>query len=134
MGIFDRPKNYTIRSYETAKSYEERFQRLVVILNQIIQNFHNPLLNVGTKEMEKKLNKTLSKLKDNFEYCRNSSSANHRDLNELAKELRRYIFYINGIYVNESSKIQQKLKYKLTYDAKNWMIKINGEDQWYLGR
>jgi len=92
MGIFDRPKNYTIRSYETAESYEERFQQLVVMLNQIIENFHNPLLNVGTKEMEKKLNKKLSKLKDNFEYCRNASPVNHRELNELAKELQRYIF------------------------------------------
>ena len=36
MGIFDRPKNYRMSKPSTIISYEERYQRLVEIINIVI--------------------------------------------------------------------------------------------------
>ena len=146
MGIFDRPKNYKIRSQATFISYEERFQRLVKILNIVIDEFHNPLLYESEKNISKSINAKLNNLKDDFEYCRSTFSANHMDLNELAKKLKTYIFYLLKLHKNESLKITEQSDNhhvveidlmdipSFSYDAKNWMIKVNDEDLWYLGR
>lgn len=146
MGLFDRPKNYRIRSRDTADSYEERFQRLVKITNIVIDTYHNPLLTELSKKTKKTLNQELDLIKENFEYCRKSVVANQQDLNELAKQLRKFIFRVFALYKKEFACVKEKSETEFvieidelasatyTYDAENWMIEINGEDLWYLGR
>ena len=130
----------------TIASYEERFQRFIVIINLVIDDLHNPLLNQDDISQEEKINKKLNDLRDNVEYCRESYSANHKDLNELAFKIKNYIFYLLAIYKDkypnliaesESSSLIEIDIYSISsfsYDAKRWMIEINDEDLWYLGR
>ena len=130
-------KSYKIRTYATAKSYEERYQRLVKVVNVIIDDFHNPLLNIGNTEIETKIEKKLNQLRKKFLYCQNSDNANHRDLNNLAFKLKNYMFYILTIYNNEF--YQNSPRIEFSYDAKNWMIHLKYEDErkiveCYLGR
>ena len=146
MGIFDRPKNYRMRTASTIISYEERFQRLVKIINIVIEDLHNPLLNQNDKSLEKKIESKLDDLREDFEYCRESQNVNHQNLNELAFKMRSYIFYLLTIYKNSYPKVIQKsdseflIDYDIytlssfAYDAERWMIQINDTDVWYLGR
>lgn len=146
MGIFDRPKNYRMMRNSTIASYEERFQRFIVIINLVIDDLHNPLLNQDDISQEEKINKKLNDLRDNVEYCREYYSTNHKDLNELAFKIKNYIFYLLAIYKDkypnliaesESSFLIEIDIYSISsfsYDAKRWMIEINDEDLWYLGR
>lgn len=146
MGIFDRPKNYMMRKSSTIISYEERFQRLVEIINIVIDDIHNPLLNQENLELGQKINLKLSNLEEEFDRCRESENVNHQDLNNLAKEMRAYIFYVLKIYQNKHLNVTQNSDSKLiieydiysnslfSYDADRWMITINDEDLWYLGR
>jgi len=145
-GIFDRPKNYRMRTAPTIISYEERFQRLVKIINIVIEDLHNPLLNQNDKSLEKKIESKLNDLREDFEYCRESQNVNHQNLNELAFKMRSYIFYLLTIYKNSYPKVIQKsdseflIDYDIytlssfAYDAERWMIQINDTDVWYLGR
>lgn len=99
-----------------------------------------------SKKTKKTLNQELDLIKENFEYCRKSVVANQQDLNELAKQLRKFIFRVFALYkkglacVKEKSEtefvieIDEPASATYTYDAKNWMIEINGEELWYLGR
>tara|TARA_Y100000385_G_scaffold193918_1_gene200589 strand:- start:99 stop:515 length:417 start_codon:yes stop_codon:yes gene_type:complete len=130
-------KDYKIRTYAVAKSYEERYQRLVSVVNVIIDEFHNDLLNIGNTEIETKIEKKIIQLRKKFLYCQNSYNTNHRDLNNLAFELKNYIFYILTIYNNEFYKNSPRIEF--SYNAKNWMILLKYEDEdkiveWYLGR
>lgn len=130
-------KDYKIRTYATAKSYEERYQRLVSVVNVIIDDFHNDLLNIGNTEIETKIEKKIIQLRKKFLYCQNSYNTNHRDLNNLAFELKNYIFYILTIYNNEFYKNSPRIEF--SYNAKNWMILLKYEDEdkiveCYLGR
>ena len=148
MGIFDRPKNYRyrMRRYSTIASYEERFQRFTEIINLVIDDLHNPLLNQDDSKLEEEINKKLNDLRENVEHCRESYSVNHKELNELAFKIKNYIFYLLAIYKDkypnliaesESSYLIEIDIYSISsfsYDAKSWMIKINDEDLWYLGR
>ena len=146
MGIFDRPKNYRMRRPSTIVSYEERYQRLVEIINIVINDIHNPLLEKENLKLCQKINSKLNNLKDEFERCRESFNVNHQDLNDLAKQLRAYIFYIIKIYQDKQIDVTKKPNSELiieldnysissfSYDAERWMIKINDEDLWYLGR
>ena len=98
------------------------------------------------EELLIQISQKFNNLKDDFEYCRSTFSANHMDLNELAKKLKTYIFYLIKLHKNESLKITEQLDNhhvveidlmdipSFSYDAKNWMIKVNDEDLWYLGR
>ena len=135
-----------MRSASTIISYEERFQRLVKIINIVIEDLHNPLLNQNDKSLEKKIESKLNDLREDFEYCRESENVNHQNLNELAFKMRSYIFYLLTIYKNSYPKVIQKsdseflIEYDIytlssfAYDAKRWMIQINDTDVWYLGR
>ena len=150
MGIFDRPKNYGMRSPSTIESYEERLERLVKIVNIVIEDLHNPLLEKNNSAVEKKINEKLDNLKKIFKDCRHSAFNNHQDLNNLAKRVRRYIFYLIKIYQSDDLEVETKIDseseinikinidtYKVgtfSYDAHRWMIKMNDEDLWYLGR
>ena len=146
MGIFDKPKNYRISKPSSIIRYEERYQRLVEIINIVIDDIHNPLLAEVTPKLKQKINSELINLKVNVDHCRESFDANHADLDGLAKQMRAYIFYILRIYQNKHLDVIKKSNSKLcieldiyrtssfSYDAKKWMIKINDEDLWYLGR
>lgn len=150
MGIFDRPKNYSMRSPSTIESYEERLQRLVKIVNIVIDDLHNPLLEKNNSEVEKKINKKLENLKKIFKDCRHGAFVNHQDLNNLAKRIVRYIFYLIKIYQSDDLGVETKIDSEseinieinidifkvstFSYDAHRWMIKMNDEDLWYLGR
>ena len=150
MGIFDRPKNYRMRSPSTIESYEERLQRLVKIVNIVIEDLHNPLLEKNNPAVEKKINEKLENLKKIFKDCRHSAFVNHQDLNNLAKRIRSYIFYLIKIYQSDDLEVETKIDseteinikinidiYKVntfSYDADRWMIKMNDKDLWYLGR
>lgn len=146
MGIFDRPKNYKMKRYSTIASYEERFQRFIEIINIVINDLHNPLLNQDDPKLEEKINNKLNDLRDNEEYCREYYLVNHKDLNELAFKIKNYIFYLLSIYKDkypnliadsENSFLIEIDIYTISsfsYDAKRWMIEINDEDLWYLGR
>ena len=135
-----------MRSASTIISYEERFQRLVKIINIVIDDLHNPLLNQNDKSLEKKIESKLNDLREDFEYCRESENVNHQNLNELAFKMRSYIFYLLTIYKNSYPKVIQKsdseflINYDIytlssfAYDAERWMIQINDTDVWYLGR
>ena len=146
MGIFDRPKNYRMQRYSTIASYEERFQRFIEIINLVIDDLHNPLLNQDDSKREEEINKKLNDLRDDVEHCRKSYSANHKELNELAFKIKNYIFYLLAIYKDKYPNLiaDSKNSYLMeidicsissfSYDAKRWMIEINDEDLWYLGR
>ena len=146
MGIFDRPKNYRMSKPSTIISYEERYQRLVEIINIVINDIHNPLLNEANPQLKQKINFKLNNLKEEFDHCRESFNVNHRNLDGLAKQMRAYIFYILRIYQNKHLDVIEKPNSELiieldtyrtcsfSYDAERWIIKINDEDLWYLGR
>lgn len=146
MGIFDRVKNYKMRRPSTIISYEERFQRLAKIINIVIEDIHNPLLDQINSKSAKNINSKLNNLKEEFNYCRESENVNHQDLNDLAKNMKSYIFYVLKIYQNDYSNVSEKTDAEFvikvdsyilgsfSYDADRWMIKVNDEDLWYLGR